>query len=33
MTSQIGQQIITIHILPSVSRGKRSQAMKFGQLA
>ena len=33
MTSQIGQQIITIHILPNISRSKgKQQAMKFGQL-
>ena len=34
MTSQTGQQIITIttHILPNISRSKRNQTMKFGQL-
>ena len=32
MTSQTGQQIITIHILPNISRSKDNQAMKFGQL-
>ena len=32
MTSQAGQQIITIHILPNISRSKDNQAMKFGQL-
>ena len=32
MMSQSGQQTIAIHILPSISRSKRSQAMKFGQL-
>ena len=32
MTSQNGQQIITIHILPNTSRDKGNQAMKFGQL-
>ena len=30
MTSQPGQQTITIHILPNVSRSKGNQAMKFG---
>ena len=32
MTSQTGQQIITIHALPNISRSKGNQAMKFGQL-
>ena len=32
MTSQTGQQIITIHILPKISRSKGNQTMKFGQL-
>ena len=32
MTSQTGQQIIAIHILPNISGSKRNQAMKFGQL-
>ena len=32
MTSQTGQQIITIHILPNISRGKGNQTIKFGQL-
>ena len=34
MTSQTGQQIITIttRILPNISRSKRNQTMKFGQL-
>ena len=32
MTSQTGQQKITIHILPSISRSRGNQAMKFGQL-
>ena len=32
MTSQAGQQIITIHILPNISRSKGNQAMKSGQL-
>ena len=32
MTSQTGKQIITIHILPNISRNKDKQRMKFGQL-
>ena len=32
MTKQPGKQIITIHILPSISRSKDNQTMKFGQL-
>ena len=32
MTSQPGQQIITIHILHDVSRSKDNQTMKFGKL-
>ena len=32
MTSQTGQQIITIHMLPNISRSKDNQAKKFGQL-
>ena len=32
MTSQTGQEIITIHILPNISRSKANQTMKFGQL-
>ena len=32
MTSQTGQQIITIYILPNNSRSKDNQAMKFAQL-
>ena len=32
MTLQTGQQIITIHILSNISRSKRNQTMKFGQL-
>ena len=32
MTSQPGKQTITIHILPSISRNKDNQTMKFGQL-
>ena len=31
-TSENGKQIITIHILPSISRSKENQIMKFGQL-
>ena len=32
MTSQTGQQIVTIHILLNILRSKGNQAMKFGQL-
>ena len=32
MTSQPGQQIIAIYILPNISRIKGKQAMEFGQL-
>ena len=32
MASQAGQQIITIHILPNISRSKGNQAMKFDKL-
>ena len=32
MTSQTGQQIITIHILSNISRSKGNQTIKFGQL-
>ena len=32
MTSQPGQQIIAVHILSNISRGKGNQTMKFGQL-
>ena len=32
MTSQTGQQIIAIHILPNFLRSKRNQIMKFGHL-
>ena len=32
MTSQIGQQIITIHILPNISRNKGNQTMKLDHL-
>ena len=32
MTSQNGQQIITIHIMPNISRNKANQAMKLSQV-
>ena len=32
MTSQTGQQISTINILPNTSRSKDNQTIKFGQL-
>ena len=32
MTSQTGEQVISIHILLNISRGKVNQSMKFGQL-
>ena len=32
MTSQAGKQIITIHIVPSISKRKNSRKMQFGQL-
>ena len=32
MTSQTGQQMITIHILPDISRRKDNQRIKFVQL-
>ena len=32
MTSPPGKQIITIHILPNISRSKGNQTIKFGQL-
>ena len=32
MTSQIGQQIIKIHILSNITRSKGNQVMKFSQL-
>ena len=32
MTSQTGQQIITMHIICNISRSKDNQTMKFGQL-
>ena len=31
MTSQTGQQIITKHTLPNISRSKHNQTMKLGQ--
>ena len=31
MTSQTGQQIITIHILPNISRSKGNQGIIFGK--
>ena len=32
MTSQPGQQTITIHILPNICRSKGNQTMKFNQV-
>ena len=32
MASSDGKQILTIHILPNISRTKGNQTMKFGQL-
>ena len=32
MSSQTGQQIVAIHILPDVSRSSGSKNMKYGQL-
>ena len=32
MTSETEKQIITIHVLPNISRNKDNEAMKFGQL-
>ena len=32
MTSQPGQETITMHILPNISRSKGNQTMKFGQI-
>ena len=32
MTLQTGQKVITIYILPNISRRKRNQTKKFGQL-
>ena len=32
MSSQTGKKLITIHILPNISRSKGAQTMKFCQL-
>ena len=32
MMAEVGQQIITIHLLLKISRSKGNQTMKFGQL-
>ena len=32
LTSQPGQETISIHILPNISRGKGEQVIKFGQV-
>ena len=32
MTAQAGQQIITIHALPNIPRGKGNQAIKYSHL-
>ena len=32
MTSQPGEQTVTIHLLPNISQSKDNQTMKFGQL-
>ena len=32
MTSQPGQQTITLHVFPNISRNKGNQVMKFGQV-
>ena len=32
MTSQTGEQIITVHILPNISKIKGNQVMVLGQL-
>ena len=32
MTSQAGQEIVQIHILPNLLRSRGNQTMKFGQL-
>ena len=32
MASQPGQQTITIHMLPNISRNKNNQPMEFGWL-
>ena len=33
MTLHSGQQSLTIHILPNITRSKGNQTMKFGHLA
>ena len=32
MTSKHGQQTVTTHVLPNISRSKGNQTIKFGQL-
>ena len=32
MTSQLGKQTVTVNILPSISRSKDNQTMRYGQL-
>ena len=32
MTSQAGQQIMTVQVLPNISRSKGNQVIKFGHL-
>ena len=32
MTSQLGKQIVVLHILPNISRSKGNQTLKFGKL-
>ena len=32
MTSQPGEQTISIHIIPNISKSKGNQAIKFGQV-
>ena len=32
MTSQLGEQTIAIHILPTISKSKGNQSMKSGKL-
>ena len=32
MTSQPGKQILAIHVLVNISKSKRNQTMKFGEL-
>ena len=32
MMAEVEQQIITIHLLPKISRSKGNQTMKFGQI-